>query len=282
MNKVFSLATFCMLLIAVFVSGCISDIDGEGTDDGGNDNGNLDNGTGVIPSDNGTGDGIDDGADGGGSDDDGADDPNDGADDGADGGGSDDDGGDVPDDDGDNGTDDGEGGSDEPVPPIEGGEDDDDGSDNGTGNAIGDTVNVSLPQRSGWIESTESEESSELRHDEPVYLPEATVKEITFMIHVEDSDEEHAETDEGSEPDIIKSSATDSGDLYQESTATTPGDMIFTFKAEDGYLGQNWTVSIWGEEFGGGAPAYVFGFIVWVDQGAAWTLDVNYVYEIVE
>ena len=284
MNKILSVLTLCLLLLAVFASGCISDTEGGETGDDDSGTGGTNGDSGDVPSDDGSGDSGDDTSDDG-SGDGGTDDGDDGGDDGTPDDG-DDDGDDGSPDDGDDGSDDGD---DDGTP-----DDGDDGSDDGTGNETdggddgtpddgddgsdevsGNLVNVSMPQRSGWLESESPE------HQEPVAIPESTVVEITFRIHVEDSDEEHAETDEGSDPDIIKASATDNAEQSQQDTATTPGDMTFTFKAPEAtYLAQNWTVKIWGQEFGGGKPAYFFGFIVWVDQGVAWTLDVEYVYQV--
>ncbi len=261
MNKQLSVLIVSVLLITVLLSGCISQENDDTTEQGLVDDFIEDEETGNggdanDGGDSGSEDETEDGGDEAPDDEDEAEEPGEGDDDQDPGDGSD--------------EDDGE--SEDPID-IEGGDE-----TNETDDEPGElrAINASLPEKSGWIDSDEGE----VEHTEPVNFNEGTLIEITFYIHVEDSDEDHSETDEGSDPDTISASATDEVN-YLKDTAQTPGDIILTIKAEDldtPYLNQFWNVTIWGEDFGGGKPAYFLGFIVWVDQGAAWTLNVNYIY----
>jgi hypothetical protein len=263
MNKIQSILLACSLIAVVFLSGCISQ-------DTGDDNGSdiIDD---FIP-------------------DDGPDMPSDvGQDEGdGSGGASDDDGSgdDVPP--VDDGGDDDDGGPDEPVPPIDDGEDDEDnGSQDDTPPQEEGIVNGSLQQRSGWIDSPDSGSSDkELIHVEEYNFTEESLTEITFYIRLEDSDEEHAETDEGSDPDMVGINITSDAGDWVENVTWTPSEQEYTFKAGNGYLSNLWSITIWGEEFGSGTPAYMYrpgtvyneSVLVYIDQGAAWTINVNYRY----
>jgi hypothetical protein len=130
---------------------------------------------------------------------------------------------------------------------------------------------VSLSPRSGWIDDEEPS-----THKEDFYLEEDNIYSIQFRIEIEDSDEEHAETDEGSDADKVE--ATVEGGKYSYSdSGYTPFYMDVDWKS-DIFIPNHWEVTIEGLEFGGGKPMYGVGFIVYVDQGIAWKIYVEYVY----
>jgi hypothetical protein len=141
---------------------------------------------------------------------------------------------------------------------------------------------VTLDTISGWLSSGGS-----AKHTEKFNLEEY-IFEIKFTIRVEDSDEEHAETDEGSDPDEVRVTVEEyGGTLNSSQDLVTPDTMIAKFEAasltSEGLLSGNWNVTFKGLEFGGGKTVYgPGGMIVYVDQGVAWTIDVYYTYCVLE
>jgi hypothetical protein len=129
---------------------------------------------------------------------------------------------------------------------------------------------ASLPPRSGWIDS------EYVLHAEEIHLQEPYICSITFHVYINDSDHEHAETDEGSDPDYVSAYVESVNNHYDES-GLTPFVMDVGWSSSD-LLPNNWTVTIVGEEFNGGKPVYFFGFLVYVDQGIAWKICVDYIY----
>jgi hypothetical protein len=145
---------------------------------------------------------------------------------------------------------------------------------------------VTLDTISGWLHDQENPEYAV--HEEEILLQETTITEIYFTIHVEDSDEEHTETDEGSDPDEVRVTVEDSnGTLSDSQDLVTPETMTVSWEADsieyEDLLDNNWTVTIQGIEFGGGKTVYgPGGTIVYIDQGVAWTIDVDYEYFVIE
>jgi hypothetical protein len=136
---------------------------------------------------------------------------------------------------------------------------------------------VTLETISGWLSSGSN------KHYEDFYLQEALIFEITFTVHVEDSDENHDDTDEGSDPDEVRVTAeSEDGALNNSQDLVTPATMTTTFEADsleyEDILPNNWTVIIQELELGGGKPVYPGGYITYTDQGVAWTIDIDYVY----
>jgi hypothetical protein len=130
---------------------------------------------------------------------------------------------------------------------------------------------ASLPPRSGWIDS-----DGERTHTEEYHLQEYYIYKIQFSIFINDSNEENAESDEGSPPDTVKATVA-SGEYSEDKEGETP----FYFEViceSSSFLPNDWTVTIEGIEFGSGKPMGVVGMVVYVDQGIAWKILVDYVY----
>ena len=130
---------------------------------------------------------------------------------------------------------------------------------------------ASLTPRSGWIES-----SGDATHEEEFHLEETNIYSIQFRIEIEDSDDEHAETDDGSDADSVKATVEGGKYLYSDS-GYTPFYMNVDWKS-DSFIPNHWTVTIEGIEFGEGKPVFVAGAIYYVDQGIAWKILLDYVY----
>ncbi len=95
---------------------------------------------------------------------------------------------------------------------------------------------------------------------------------------VNDSDEEHAETDEDSDPDSVEVSIQSFGGIICGSTGgPTPINWIVGFN-QPFPLPNDWTIIIEGLEFGNKSVFRPSGWIVLVDEGIAWTIFVDYVY----
>ena len=130
---------------------------------------------------------------------------------------------------------------------------------------------ASLSPRSGWIDA-----GGDATHEEEFYLEENNIYSIQFKIEIEDSDVEHAETDEGSDPDSVKATV-EGGKYFYTDSGYTPFNMEVDWKSES-LIPNNWTVTIEGIKFGGGKPFGVSGKVEYVDQGIAWKIYVDYVY----
>lgn len=131
---------------------------------------------------------------------------------------------------------------------------------------------------SGWIDTDGNEHASQSFQ---INLNDTNIVSVTFKVSVEDSDPGHSETDEGSNADDVTVTVTGNNetDSYQQ---TTPLSASIEFNSPQGrdppvYLGENWDVQI-EADLGGGKPRFVFGFIVWIDQGVAYTISGDYSY----
>jgi hypothetical protein len=130
---------------------------------------------------------------------------------------------------------------------------------------------ASLPPRSGWIDS-----DGNTTHIEEYNFLESDIYEVRFQVLINDSDEAHADTDEGSDPDLVY--VTLQGGEYLDSfIIETPINWAMGWSS-DFLLPNDWTVTIEGLEFGNKSVLGPFGLIVYVDQGIAWAIFVDYVY----
>ncbi len=138
-----------------------------------------------------------------------------------------------------------------------------------------------ITQLTGWIQGDGSSASQSIG----VNLNNSNIVSVAFSISVEDSNADNAETDQGSDPDEV--SITVSGDNFTETQdGMTPMSLSTDFRSQGGskeitYLSQSWTVKI-EATLNGGKPVYFFGFIVYVDQGVAYTIDGEYTYMVEE
>ena len=133
----------------------------------------------------------------------------------------------------------------------------------------------SLETVSGWAERQSGDVANV---DIAMNIPHSMVTKVSFRIVVEDSDAEHSETDEGSDPDEITVSVTWGNETEEPPMMKTPANFNIEITAPQGeYIPSTGTVSIHGD-LKGGKPAYVFGLIVYVDQGFAYTVETEYTY----
>ena len=158
------------------------------------------------------------------------------------------------------------------------GEDDgiQDGEDDGVWDGEGDGMGYgSISEISGWADR---QEGGVANVSVPVNITEELLTKITFNILVEDSDEAHSETDEGSDPDEISVSITWGSMTRDAGPLLTPAKFTIEFTAPAGdFLASSGTVYIDGI-LNGGKPYGPAGFVVYVDQGFAYTINADYTY----
>lgn len=138
------------------------------------------------------------------------------------------------------------------------------------------------PTLSGWIDHDGNQHAS---GSIGVNLNDTNIVSVKFTIKVEDSDADHSETDQGSDPDQVTITIS-SGNTTEKKSGPTPFSTTVDVAAPGGaetpqYLDSGWTVQI-DADLGGGKPVYFFGFIVYVDQGVAYTIDAEYSYMAAE
>jgi hypothetical protein len=135
---------------------------------------------------------------------------------------------------------------------------------------------------SGWIDEDGNEHASQSFE---VVLNDTNIVTAKFSIKVDDSNPENSETDDGSAPDEITVTVS-SGNSSEKKSGPTPYSTMVEFKAPGGteapqYLDSRWTVQI-EADLGGGKPMFIFGRIVYIDQGVAYTINAEYTYMAAE
>ena len=142
-----------------------------------------------------------------------------------------------------------------------------------------------IQKMTGWAESNWADSSNEpfiVDIDIGVMLNHTNIVQIKFKMRVEDSDPAHTESDEGSDPDEVIVTAMGGNITTDEKKGVTPANIQIDAKAtaqggEPSYLSPSWTIHLHGDCYGG-KPMYIFGFIVYKDQGVAWSLEGEYTY----
>ncbi len=168
---------------------------------------------------------------------------------------------------------------------------------------------ATLPPISGWIDSPDSSAENPQRTVEgKLSANQSEIISVTFVLTFQDSDENHSTTDEGSDPDElelkvtgstsagrrikeIKSAATEGGTGKLELTVPAQANQTSESDGEsDGesdepeFVNSNLEYEISGKKFGGGknptGPGGILPvpFLVYLDQGAAYTLEISYRY----
>jgi hypothetical protein len=142
-----------------------------------------------------------------------------------------------------------------------------------------------IPQQSGWIENGGNEHA----HGEfTININDTNVIHIKITVRVEDSNPENQETDEGSDPDDVTVTI-NADNTSEEQNGMTPFSREWKFSApqsmeddeEPVYLSQSVGIVI-DAELGGGKPMFLFGFIIYIDQGIQYTIEGEYTYMAVE
>lgn len=139
-----------------------------------------------------------------------------------------------------------------------------------------------IQEISGWIDDDGNDHAS---GNFPLPLNDSNIVSIQITVNVEDSNPEHAETDQGSDPDQITVTVA-GGNSTETKDGMTPFTATFEFSAEGGqeattFLDGGWAVQI-DATLGGGKPRFIFGFIIWIDQGIAYTISGQYTYLVEE
>jgi hypothetical protein len=139
-----------------------------------------------------------------------------------------------------------------------------------------------IQEISGWIDDDGNEHASGTF---PLPLNDSNIVSIEITVMVEDSNSENAETDQGSDPDSITVTAA-GGNNTETMEGITPFSAKFEFTALGGeeptnFLDGAWSVQI-DAALGGGKPRFFFGFIIWIDQGVAYTISGQYTFLVEE
>ena len=145
----------------------------------------------------------------------------------------------------------------------------------------GDAIHVYAGNQSGWLCSPQSDETGETEHNESYFFESITITKVAFTVAIEDSDDEHADTDEGSDPDTAKVNVSSSDGIKMVKSIISGTDYVFVVEKAAGspYLSQIWTVDVQGEDFGGGKSVLgPIGLIVYIDQGLQWSISAEYWY----
>ena len=153
-----------------------------------------------------------------------------------------------------------------------------------------------LPPESGWLDSPEAVEP--VNTQVTGTINETNLVHIHFKITFQDSDAEHAETDDGSEPDELELSIIgkfETGAQIKEKASgksDTSGNGVFELTVPSENItqpGQSQLITsleytLKGKSFGGGknptGPGGIIPipFLVYIDQGAAYTIEITYKY----
>jgi hypothetical protein len=154
----------------------------------------------------------------------------------------------------------------------------------------------SLPPQSGWLDSPESVEAATTQVQGTIN--ETNLVFVQIKVTFQDSDAEHAETDDGSEPDELELSVTgkfETGAQIKEKASgksDTSGNGYFELtvpsenvtQAGQSQLITSLEYTLKGKSFGGGknptGPGGIIPipFLIYIDQGAAYTMEISYKY----
>jgi hypothetical protein len=146
-----------------------------------------------------------------------------------------------------------------------------------------------IQQISAWAESNWADSSNEpfiVDIDIPITLNHSNFVSVEFTILVEDSDSQHAESDQGSDPDEVVVTASGGNITTEEQRGTTPASIKIEARAqktgdEMSYLSGNWNIHLHADCYGG-KPMYLFGLIVYKDQGLVYTIAGQFSYMVEE
>jgi hypothetical protein len=149
--------------------------------------------------------------------------------------------------------------------------------------------NGTLQQITGWAESNwnETDDSNVIANlSIPININHNNITTLKFSIEIEDSDTEHDETDQGSNPDII--TIIISG---ENQTETQKGVTPLTYSSEFSstgesqeisYLSQDWHIQINADCSGGKPKSGSLSFSTHKDHGFAYTINGEYTYTVEE
>ena len=146
----------------------------------------------------------------------------------------------------------------------------------------------------GWVSSPDAVEPVETEHTEDINFAEKNITKVKITCSAADSDAAHADTDDGSGPDTVEFKISDGGNNSQTIEILTDGTQNFVSQdvqfpsggnaTEGQFMGNHWTIRIKGKKYEGGKdadplPNIISGpYIIYIDQGIAWKIHVEYSY----
>jgi len=140
-----------------------------------------------------------------------------------------------------------------------------------------------VPAQSGWMGSPDAGGEGMIAIEVPLNNTELT--SLSVNITIKDDDGEHSQTDEGSDPDKVQVNIGD--DTFEMATEASSGEVtqMKEYGAGDVAMFSNGiNITITGTEFGGGkhptGPGGIIPiiFLVYIDQGCAYMVEIKYTY----
>ena len=145
-------------------------------------------------------------------------------------------------------------------------------------------VTMTIGPETGWISSPDAADGGAT--EATISAPfEGELQSLSLNVTIRDSDSEHAQTDEGSDPDSATIMVGDT--VFQVSTEPSSGEgqvMQEMTKADLSAFNDSIEIQIMGNEFGDGVhPTGPIGivpipFLVYIDQGLEYELEFTYIY----
>lgn len=141
------------------------------------------------------------------------------------------------------------------------------------------------PPVSGWLSSPGASTPGPTTAAVGVNTNGTELVSVSVNITIKDDDGQHTQTDGGSDPDTV--SVKIGNDTFDMTTDKTSGTVSQTkeYGADKvSMFGKNISVALLGKTFGGGkhptGPGGIvpIPFLVYVDQGAAYTVEIKYTY----
>jgi hypothetical protein len=149
--------------------------------------------------------------------------------------------------------------------------------------------NDTLQQISGWVESNwnETDDSNVFANlSIPININHINITNIKFFIEIDDSDSQHAETDQGSSPDVV--TIIISGDnLTETQRGLTPHTDSTEFSStnesqEISYLSQDWHIQINVDCNGGKPKSSSLSSSTYKDHGFTYSINGEFTYTVEE
>lgn len=147
----------------------------------------------------------------------------------------------------------------------------------------------SYPSETGWLASDNADSVQRVSATLPLDLNASTkITEIIVKMKFDDSDSDHSETDDGSDPDDVSITLSNGAMESEPVKGTTPTNLEVSLKpnesAEEDFMTGSWEILV-NAECGAGKPATLIprpgiipGPLVYKDQGIAYALNIEYKY----
>ncbi|UCH89432.1 MAG: hypothetical protein JSV49_01930 [Thermoplasmata archaeon] len=144
---------------------------------------------------------------------------------------------------------------------------------------------------SGWIDSEGGDNPTSVSHAVVMDLNSSKLSYVEVTVTIDDFDNDHAGTDDGSDPDEFTIKINSSGQESKTASGTTPGTVILELPASNATVGSDAEVPEFGPKLTimieavchGGAGFFRPGqivppFIIYLDQGITYSINVEYKY----